>query len=176
MRSVLYILLLSMLMLLTTDSIGISPIANGKPLDRKESTFTESYLRYAPASIQMHYYIKKYAEMYKVPLDIAYKIARLETNYKGPTHFTYNAAQTSYMNAYGPFQILLSTAREVSGNPELSKEELLNNIDLNVCIGIKYLSQLYNEYHSWAIAAGYYNTGRPQLNEYAMAVKSVSND
>lgn len=176
MKSVLYILLLTMLMLLTTDSIGINTIANSKPLERSESTFTESYLRCAPASIQMHFYIKKYATMYNVPLNVAYKIARLETNYKGPLQFAYVPSQVSNMNAYGPMQILLSTGREVSGNPELTKEELQNNIDLNVYLGIKYLRQLFNEYHSWSLAAGYYNTGRPQINEYAMAVRSVSHD
>ena len=176
MRSVLYILLLSMLMLLTTDSIGINTIANGMPLEVRESKLTESYLRYAPASVQMNFSIRKYAAVYKVPLVVAYKIPRLETNYKGPLQFEYIPSQTSNMDAFGPFQILLSTGREVSGNPNLTKEELLNNIDLNVMLGLKYLRQLYDEYHSWSLAAGYYNTGRPQLNEYAMAVRSVSHD
>ena len=176
MKSVLYILLFAFLMLLTTNSIGINTVANGQTLPVPESRFADAYIRNAPPSIQVAHAIKKYAPAYDVPLNVAYKIARLETNFKGPLQFRYDAAQTSSADAYGPMQILLSTGREVSRNPELTKEQLLNDIDLNVMIGLKYMRQLYDIYHDWSIAAGFYNSGRPQINSYAMEVRSILNN
>ena len=176
MKSLLYIALLTMVMIFVPSTIGVSSIANSQTLGVSEERMVELYIKSSPSSFQMYHYINKYAEVYKVPLPVAYKIARLETNYKNPLNFRYDHKQISSMNAYGPMQILLSTARDVSGDDTLTKESLLNDIELNVMLSMKYMRQLYDAYHDWSLAAGYYNTGRPQLNDYALAVREVINN
>ncbi len=124
----------------------------------------------APPSLQVYYAIKRYAKLYNIPEKIAFGIARNETSFRNPMNFNYNHKQISSANAMGTMQVQYRTAKDVEQNKKFTKEELLNNIDLNVNISLKYLRQLYNRYKNWDIALGYYNTGYPKINEYAKSI------
>lgn len=130
----------------------------------------ETYIQVSPPSVQVYYYTKKYCEQYNVPETVAFGIAKLETSYLGPNLNSYNPEQTSYANAYGTYQLLLSTARDMyEGNRnELTPEMLLSDVRLNTQLGIKYLRYLHDIYGNWKIVCGYYNTGYPKINQYAI--------
>lgn len=127
-------------------------------------------IKYAPNSVKMHNSIKKYCALYDVPEKLAFKIAKLETGYTGIDDSDYKHNLVSKCHALGPMQLLLSTARYIDGDKTLTRHQLLNDIELNVKIGIKYLRYLFNKYHNWVLVAGAYNTGRPVMNSYARAV------
>jgi len=120
-------------------------------------------------SLQMFYYLDKYSEEFGVPMKIAMGIANLETGYKGPFHWTYDHAQTSFKGAEGPMQIMPSTAAMVLKR-KVSREELRENIELNVQVSMKLMSHLYSTYGDWTLALGAHNTGKPITNEYARKI------
>ena len=120
-------------------------------------------------SVKMYFAIKQYAEEYNIPEDYAFTVAYLETGYKGPLHLDYNHAQTSFAGAMGPMQVMLKTARWVNKD-NVSKTQLLTDIDYNVRTSMKLLRQLKNRYKDWSVVFGYYNTGYPMVNSYAIKV------
>jgi len=137
----------------------------------------EHYIQLAPHSVQVYFYTKRYCKEFGVPQEVAFGVAKLETRYLGPDMFHYKPNQISTANAYGSYQILLSTAKYVVKiYPEvfpgitpgdITPDVLLNDVNLNSRIGIKYLNHLHIIYRSWIIACGFYNTGYPKINEYA---------
>lgn len=120
-------------------------------------------------SVQLYFAIKKYAEEYNIPEEYAFTVAYLETGYRGPLHLDYNHEQTSYAGAHGPMQVMLKTARWVNKD-NVSKETLISDIDYNVRTSMKLIRQLKNKYKDWSIVFGYYNTGHPIVNGYAIKV------
>lgn len=118
-----------------------------------------------PNSIKMYESIEKYSTEYNVPSYIAYNLAYLETRYKGPFHWEYKHHQESYAGALGPMQIMPRTGDYLNGS-SVDRFELMNNIDLNVRLSMKMLSNLYDKYGDWGIVCGYYNTGKPMVNNY----------
>lgn len=122
-----------------------------------------------PPCLQMHYYIQTYAKKYGVPLDYAYGIANCETSYKGPFDWNYQHGQTSCAGAVGPMQIMPSTADWV-WKKDIPTAQLREDIELNVETSMKYLQYLHGRYHDWKTVFGYYNTGRPCVNNYALKV------
>ena len=138
-----------------------------------ESILVEKYIKSSPPSVQMYYFIKKYSKLYNVPLKMVYKIATLETNYKNPLNFKYNPSQISYANAYGPMQLLLSTAKSVAKDTSITIQQLLTNVELNVKTSVCYMMELYLEYHDWAKVAAHYNSGSSKMNDYAMEIKNL---
>lgn len=135
----------------------------------------EPYIKIAPPSVQVYYYTKIYCEEFGVPETVAFGVAKLETAYKGPDKHDYNPAQTSSANARGTYQLLLSTAKDMyellrlGNRNELTSEMLLNDVELNVKLGIRYLRYLHdNISRNWTIVCGFYNTGYPVVNEYAI--------
>jgi len=123
----------------------------------------------SPPSLQMYKYIKAYADTFDIPLKYAFGVAYIETGYRGPFHWKYNPAQTSYAGAEGPMQIMLPTARG-NNHDNVSRERLRNDIEYNVRTSMKVLRKLYNKYKNWKIVFGCYNTGRPCINGYAERV------
>ena len=117
-------------------------------------------------SIQMYFYIKKYAEQYDIPEAYAFSLAYQETTYQGPMDLDYHHAQTSYAGAVGPMQIMPKTANWLLKKP-VSKSKLKNDIELNVMISMMFLRKLHNQYKDWGLVFGYYNTGKPCINQYA---------
>jgi soluble lytic murein transglycosylase-like protein len=123
----------------------------------------------APPSLRLYNYIIKYSKEYDVPMDIAFGVANHETGYRGPFHWAYNPRLTSSANAYGAMQIQVPTANSFS-DYKVTKNDLLNNLELNVELSMRILSYLKNKYNSWELALGAYNTGRPMLNSYASSI------
>jgi len=42
------------------------------------------------------------------------------------------------------------------------------DIELNVSLSMKLLRQLYEKHRNWGIVCGWYNTGYPVVNDYAL--------
>ena len=59
---------------------------------------------------------------------------------------------------------------------KLTKNDLLNNLKLNVYLSMKILSYLKNKYGSWELALGAYNTGRPIVNQYALNISNFDTE
>lgn len=123
----------------------------------------------SPPCLQMFYFIEKYAEEYDVPKKYAYGIAWKETRYQGPFDWSYQHGQESFAGAVGPMQVMPSTARFI-WKKDIKKNDLKNDIELNVKTSMKILRHLHNTYSNWKIAFGAYNTGRPIVNQYAIDV------
>ena len=97
-------------------------------------------------------------------------VLELETGYKNPLNFKYNPNQSSYANAHGAAQIQLPTGKFISGNKNLTKNDLLYNNELNIKLSAKYLNYLYKQKHNWKLALGFYNSGYWIVNSYSERV------
>lgn len=128
-------------------------------------------------SIKMYEAIEKYSDMYNIPKYIAYNVAYKETRYRGPFHWGYKHYQESYAGAIGPMQIMLATAKSpiYSEGEIITKENLMNDIDLNVKISMRILKNDFEKTGSWELTCGKYNTGRSIVNEYAIYCVSNKN-
>jgi len=124
----------------------------------------------APPSLRMYDAIVKYSKKYKVPKKYAFGIAYQETRYSGPFDWKYKPSQTSNVGAVGPMQIMPSTAKMMWKDSVFSERDLQYNIDFNVKTSMKILRYLYDQYGDWKKVFGYYNTGKPIINDYAISV------
>lgn len=122
-----------------------------------------------PPSTKMYFSILHYANEYNIPTEYAFAIAYAETGYRGPFHWGYNHARVSHANAMGPMQIMPKTANWLT-NKNIKHDELMTNIPLNVELSMKLLNKMKKRYKDWKVVFGYYNTGRPIINDYAMRV------
>jgi soluble lytic murein transglycosylase-like protein len=123
-----------------------------------------------PPSLTVYYKTVQYTEEYNIEPYIGFGIVREETGYRSPFQWSYKPNQTSSANAYGSFQLLLSTARWFSKDYSITKEDLLYDIDLNTKLGLGYAKSKYDDYGNWKYALGYYNTGYPKINGYALDI------
>lgn len=130
--------------------------------------------RNSPPSIQMAYYIQKYASKYNIPINYAFGIAYAETRFEGPYHWKYNPHQVSCAGAVGPMQIMPTTGQGMWKGREVTRDMLLNNIEFNVQTSMKLLRKLHDRYSDWKLVFGCYNTGRPCVNDYAIRVYNFS--
>ena len=115
---------------------------------------------------RMYYLIETYSDSFCVPKYIAYGVAYKETRYRGPLDTLYNPKLTSSAGAVGAMQIMPRYASYFAERP-VSKHELMHNLETNVWLSMKILSQHYERYKNWSLACGAYNTGQPKLNKYA---------
>lgn len=122
-----------------------------------------------PPCLQMYYFIEQYADSFNIPKKYAYGVAHAETGYDGPFDWKYNHKQTSSVNAVGPMQVMLATARWVNKD-EVSLNKLKTDIKYNVRTSMKLLRMLYDKYGDWKSAFCAYNTGKPGINAYAIRV------
>jgi len=127
-------------------------------------------IQMSPPNLKVYHSINKYAPMNDVPFNIGFGIVREETGYKNPLDYTYNHSQTSPTGAEGPCQFIMSTAKWVANDNSLTRKEVRNNVELNVKLSMEYSHSLYKRYNSWNIALGYYNTGYPVVNSYALRI------
>jgi len=97
-----------------------------------------------------------------------------ETRYRGPLDTTYNPYLTSKAGAVGAMQIMPRYASYFAGFP-VTKKQVMHDLELNVWLSMKILSQHYKAYKDWTLACGTYNTGRPILNGYAKYCGSTKN-
>ena len=122
-------------------------------------------------------YVKQYSQQYNVPERFAFNILRIETCYKGLKDSNYSYARNINKSCVGVMQILLSTANMVlvsDDSAKTTKKALMNNVELNIMVGMHFLRILYDKYHNWQKVAGAYNTGRPVKNKYSIfAIKGL---
>lgn len=121
----------------------------------------------SPPCLRMYDAIIKYSEEYGIPQRYAFGIAFEETRYGGPFDWKYKHSQVSSVGAVGPMQIMPSTAKNIWKDSLFTDSRLRNDIDFNVKTSMAILKELYIRYGDWKIAFGYYNTGKPIVNEYA---------
>jgi soluble lytic murein transglycosylase-like protein len=136
--------------------------------DKKEINLDKlgsSVLNY-PTPLKMYELIDHYSDVYKIPKHIAFNVAYLETKYKGPFDWKYKHNLSSPAGAVGPMQVMPTTATYIQ-NKIISKENLKNNLELNIQTSMKLLNKLYKMYPNWKLVCGAYNTGRPMINSYA---------
>jgi soluble lytic murein transglycosylase-like protein len=133
--------------------------------------FSSDNIEYAPPCVQLYSLLEKYSDQYDVPFEIAIGVAREETGYTGPFHWSYDPKQVSYASAYGAMQIQVPTAND-NWDERVTAKMLLNDLDLNVHISMKLLARLRKKYGSWKVALGVYNSGRPIINDYAVRISS----
>lgn len=141
--------------------------------DEVEKTldFSSDNIEYAPPCVQLYSLLEKYSDEYDVPFEIAIGVAREETGYRGPFHWSYDPKQTSYANAYGAMQIQVPTAN-ANWDERVTAKMLMTDLDLNVHISMKLLARLRKKYGNWKVALGVYNSGRPIVNDYAVRIAS----
>jgi soluble lytic murein transglycosylase-like protein len=163
-----YILAIGIVIIAAQNLVSITKETVEYNLETHKGTITSPY------SLQVYNSIEKYSNKYKIPKYIAYNIAFLETRYQGPFDWDYHGKLTSYAGAKGPMQIMPATANYIIGK-NITKNELLNNIDLNIKISMKLLNKLHKQYDDWDVVCGYYNTGYPQVNSYARYCASNKN-
>lgn len=148
------------------------------PTEKKETSVILPPLtvvdKNSPPSIQMAYYIQKYAAEYDIPTNYAFGVAYVETRYEGPYQWSYNPHQTSCAGAVGPMQIMPATGQGNWKDRTVTREMLLNDIEFNVHTSMKVLRKLYDKYGDWKTVFGCYNTGRPCVNDYAIKVYNFS--
>lgn len=107
-------------------------------------------------------YVYKYSEEYEVDPLLSFAIIRAESN------FDENALSTS--NAIGLMQLLENTAKEIAIDylemKNFVKDDLYNP-ELNIKIGLKYFSNLLNEYdYSYNLALAAYNGGTGNVKKW----------
>lgn len=166
----LFLLILSVFYI---ESMGDTMWAGNMDKKSMEKIYSEVYISNTIHSVQVYIAIKKYCKIYNVPEIYAFRVARIESGWKGPIHLNYCASdKISSANAYGAMQVLLSTGQDVWKDKSITKERLLTDVDFNVHTGIKYMRQLYDgQCHSnWPKVFAYYNTGYVELNDYALNV------
>jgi soluble lytic murein transglycosylase-like protein len=115
---------------------------------------------------RMYYLIETYSDSFCVPRYIAYNVAYTETKYRGPLDTLYNPYLKSKAGAIGAMQIMPQYASYFAGR-NITKNELMHNLETNVWLSMKILAMHYEKYNSWSLACGTYNTGKPKLNKYA---------
>ena len=120
-----------------------------------------------PIPLQMYDNLEKYSELYGIPKYIFYNIAFLETRYRGPFDWKYRHDRTSSAGALGPMQIMPLTANFIH-KEKIPIEKLKNDLEFNIETSAILLKRLYEKYNDWRLVCGYYNTGRPLVNEYAI--------
>jgi len=92
-------------------------------------------------------YADKYADLYSVPKEIVHSVIQTESSWK-PYAF---GSQTSSGRAVGLMQLMPATAKMLGVNPFVPEQ--------NVMGGVKFLSQLYDQYGNWNDALAHYNAG-----------------
>jgi len=142
---------------------------NGDFIDRSEIKVEQG-----PPCVRLYDYLIKYSEKYGVPFQIAYGIAKSESGYRGPFHWAYDPKLTSSAFAYGAMQIQASTATFI-WKRKVTPKELLNDLEFNVETSMKIMQYLYKISGRWDVALGYYNTGKPVVNEYSIKIMQQYN-
>ena len=101
-------------------------------------------------------FVSLYSKEYNVDENLVYALIKAESNF--------NPDAVSGKSAKGLMQIVDETAIDVAKalSLNISQEELierLNDIDLNINLGTKYISMLLEKYENIAIALTAYNAG-----------------
>ena len=101
--------------------------------------------------------IQSAAKQYQIDPDLIRAIISVESNWDPNA---YRAEPRISDASYGLMQLLLSTARSVSGNPSLTTNQLIDPT-LNISLGSQYLRTLHNRHGNLTDAIASYNAGSP---------------
>lgn len=102
-------------------------------------------------------YVPKYAKEYGLDEELIYAVIKAESNF--------NANAKSSKNAIGLMQLMKSTAKDIVekiDNLNISDDELeekLQEPDININLGAKYLSILIEKYQNIELSITAYNAG-----------------
>ena len=101
-------------------------------------------------------YVTKYANEYNIDENLIYAVIKAESNFK-------NDAKSS-KDAMGLMQLMKDTAKEVSQKINLQIdddkiEQKLLDVEININLGTKYLSDLIDRYQNIELAVTAYNAG-----------------
>ncbi|MDO9574499.1 MAG: lytic transglycosylase domain-containing protein [Candidatus Contubernalis sp.] len=94
------------------------------------------------------------AEKYQIPRCIFLGLVTLESGW--------NPSAGNSAGAIGLTQVMPSTAAMLGYRPE----ELINNPELQLEAGAKYLSSMYQEFGDWTLALAAYNAGPGNVKRY----------
>jgi len=145
-------------------STSVSP--NRSASNKVEKQMLFKYIDKSIPSVQMYFNTKKYAKIDSNSERVMFRMARLETTYRGPLQYDYNPYRTSIADAFGPWQIILSTGNMVNNrirrvkDGKITKEDLMFNIPLSTNLASAYLRSEYDNHGSWFLATGVYNSGK----------------
>lgn len=105
-------------------------------------------------------YVEKYSEEYNVDKMLVYAIIKAESNF--------NPNIVSSSNAIGLMQLLEKTAMETANKMNVEyTENCLYDPELNINLGIKYFSELLEEYNNnYLLALTAYNAGTGNLKQW----------
>jgi len=97
--------------------------------------------------------VNMYANNYNVDENLIFAVIKAESNFKTDA--------TSNKNAKGVMQLINTTAEEVAQNIGIEyNENILYDVEKNIMLGTKYLSQLLKMYdNNYQIALAAYNAG-----------------
>lgn len=98
-------------------------------------------------------YVTKYSEEYDVDKYLVFALIKAESNFK--------VEATSSKSAKGIMQLMNETAEEVAQNIGIEyNENTLYDVEKNIMLGTKYLSELLRRYdNNYLIAVAAYNAG-----------------
>lgn len=101
-------------------------------------------------------YVSKYSTQYNVDENLVYAVIKAESNF--------NPNAKSSKNAIGLMQLLESTAKDIVRRVDIQIKdeefkEKLEDVDININLGTKYLSILIERYQNIEIAITAYNAG-----------------
>ena len=108
-------------------------------------------------------YVTKYANEYNMDENLIYAVIKAESNFK-------NDAKSS-KDAMGLMQLMKDTAKEVSQKINLQIdddkiEQKLLDVEININLGTKYLSDLIDRYQNIELAVTAYNAGIGTVNNW----------
>ena len=109
--------------------------------------------------IKYSQYVKKYSQEYGIEENLIYAIIKAESNFDKDI--------SSNKEAKGLMQIIYSTGEEVaqSINLEITEEDLFN-VEININIGTKYISNLMQKYKNKELALAAYNAGTGNVDKW----------
>lgn len=105
--------------------------------------------------------VVRIAKQYGVPPALVKATIKQESNWDvNASRFEHHLGDTSW----GLMQILLKTAKDTLGNPNLTIQQLIEPTT-NITAGTKYLGILLNRYGNLRDAVAAYNAGSPRLGQ-----------
>ena len=104
-------------------------------------------------------YVEKYSEMYGVPESVIYAVIKVESNFK------YDAE--SYKSARGLMQLMPGTYEWLCAKEDIDPEkQSIDDPEINIRIGTKYLSYLYGQFEVWETVYAAYNAGHGIVRQW----------
>ena len=113
-------------------------------------------------------YVTEYAEKYGVPESVIYATIKVESDFK------YDAE--SYKSARGLMQLMPGTFEWLCEKEGIDPESVsIDDPEINIRIGTRYLSYLYGEFEIWETVYAAYNAGHGTVRNW-LADEKYSKD